>query len=408
MLSADLVHARRQKDRLHVTPLGDRRERALEMASELIGIAESHVGRTREELESAWSSVEAGPRDEKLRDGLRTLIEDALVFETSVGDDAATLRADVFGAAAKARRGGERFDRTALLASLAVARAMTPEALEQGLYADLRGAQRLQPSEHALVPGGARGVVDRYDLAQAQAVLLRATNIVAELGSPSPLALRSLIRKLKFHRLLFTVERRADGHRLALDGPFSLFESTTRYGLALALALPSVLACRPERIEADLRWGKERLPLRFVLERGSALFDAIPESESSAIVTEEVDTLLEKLRAKAKGLDVSVADAILDVPGLGVCVPDLTVVDPKSRARVHVEVLGFWSRAAVWRRVELAERGLAEPIVFCASERLRVSEEVLPETTSASLYTFKGVPSATAVLERVQRLLATR
>jgi hypothetical protein len=73
---------------------------------------------------------------------------------------------------------------------------------------------------------------------------------------------------------------------------------------------------------------------------------------------------------------------------------------------VHVEVLGHWSRDAVWKRVELAEQGLPEPVLFCASERLRVSEAVLPETTGAALYMYKGALSATVVLERAERLVA--
>ena len=67
---------------------------------------------------------------------------------------------------------------------------------------------------------------------------------------------------------------------------------------------------------------------------------------------------------------------------------------------VYVEVLGFWSRDAVWKRVELAQQGLGARIVFCASSRLRVSAEVLADDASAALYVFKGKPSARALLER--------
>jgi len=65
---------------------------------------------------------------------------------------------------------------------------------------------------------------------------------------------------------------------------------------------------------------------------------------------------------------------------------------------VFVEILGFWSRDAVWKRVELVEKGLAPPIVFCVSARLRVSEQVLPEDASGALYVYKGaiVPRALA------------
>lgn len=407
MLPVDLVRARRDKGRLVVTPLGKGAPRALELAEELVAIAEEHVDRTRDELAAAWRALDVSPREVRLRDGLAALVEDELVFGAPVSVEPASLRADVFTRAAAARREGS-FDRGALLDEAARERGIERAAIEDALYADLRGAERLRASARgALVPGGARAIVERYDVAQVQAVLLRATQVVVTLRGASPLALRALLRKLKFHRLLFTAERASGEIRLTLDGPSALFESTTRYGLALALAMPSVLACRPERVEARLRWGKERQPLDFVLERTSPLLEFVADREEAAVL-DEVATLAERLRKKSTRWDVSIAELVLDVPGLGIVVPDLTLrelVGERGRgASVHVELLGHWSRDAVFHRVELAERGLSEPILFCVSERLRVSEAVLPEETGASLYVYKGVPSASAVLERVERL----
>jgi predicted nuclease of restriction endonuclease-like RecB superfamily len=414
VLPVDLVQCRRQKDRLVVTPLGDRVLRARELAAELVEIAEAHVGRTREELEAAWRAVDVPPRDIRLRDGLVALIEDALALDAREDVDAVALRAEVFTRATQRRRGEGAFDRAAVLAEIAAERGVSVEAIEQDLYADLRGAQVLRAPEArhgqpvALVPGGARGIVDGYDLAQAQAVLLRATRVVVTLKAAPALALRALLRKLKFHRLLFACERDGERTILTIDGPSALFESTTRYGLALAVALPSVLACAPERVEADLRWGKERLPLRFVIEPPSPLLEAKEEASSSseAALPDEVLALLTKLRSKNDRFEASVADVLLDIPGVGLTVPDLTLTERRTRRVVHVEVLGHWSRDAVWKRVELAEQGLPEPVLFCASERLRVSEAVLPETSGASLYMYKGALSATAVLERAERLVA--
>ncbi len=410
MLPNDLVHSRRQKDRLVVTPLGDRMERARELAGELVEIAEAHVGRTREELETAWGALDVPAREIRLRDGLVALIEDALDLDGRDDVDPVALRAEVFARATARRRAEPSFDRAAILAELAAEKNTTVDAIEADLYADLRGAQVLRPSIDrtgaaiALVPGGARAIVEGYDLAQAQSVLLRATRIVVTLRETPVLALRALLRKLKFHRLLFSAEKLGEATVLTIDGPSALFESTTRYGLALAVALPSVLACAPERVEADLRWGKERLPLRYVIEAPSPLLGERRSIESA--LPDEVVAVLEKLRAKSERFEASVADVLLDIPGVGLTVPDLTLRERKTKRVVHVEVLGHWSRDAVWKRVELAEKGLPEPVLFCASERLRVSEAVLPETTGASLYMFKGTLSATVILERAERLLA--
>ena len=89
---------------------------------------------------------------------------------------------------------------------------------------------------------------------------------------------------------------------------------------------------------------------------------------------------------------------------MGLCVPDLTFVHAESGRRVHLEVLGFWSRDAVWRRVELVEQCLLERVVFAVSSRLRVSEEVLGDAEHAALYVYKGAMSAKALLRRLDAL----
>jgi hypothetical protein len=63
--------------------------------------------------------------------------------------------------------------------------------------------------------------------------------------------------------------------------------------------------------------------------------------------------------------------------------------------------MGFWSRDAVWKRVELVERGLPYPIVFAVSKHLRVSEQALDAELPGALLVYSKVMSARAVLEKV-------
>jgi hypothetical protein len=203
--------------------------------------------------------------------------------------------------------------------------------------------------------------------------------------------------------LLCTIAKleRGRGYALDIDGPFSMFEQTTKYGLRLALALPAIMACAQWDVTAHLRWGKDRRPLQYHARGGeSDVSAAIPPK----VLPDDVATLLADLRRLDSSWQVSPSDAILDVPGVGVCVPDLQFVHRETGRSVHFELLGFWSRAAVWKRVEMAERGLSEAIVFAVSKHLRVSEEVLPDEVPASLYVYARVLSASAILERVEQV----
>ena len=403
MLTADLVRARRRGSELVLTPLDAAgRAVALELAATLLGLAEAHVGKTRGELAEVMDAVVGGANDRKLAAGLAKLIWDRAELAEAVAIDPEALRRDVFSRAQVAWaqiREGDRFDHAAVLAAVAAARGLTVGDIERGLYADLRDAHVVT----RLAPITAPQLVSAYDLAQAQAVLLRAVRVIVEVESAIPGVYRLLFRKLKFLRLLCAIEPLAKGakggYRIEIDGPFSLFESSTRYGLALALALPAIRELDRWSLVADLRWSTDRTPLRCRIEgRGE------PDPEPGPHLADDVRALLEAVRTLDTPWQAAPAVEILDLPGHGVCVPDLTFEHARTGERIHVEVLGYWSRDAVWKRVELVEAGLAHRIVFAVGQHLRVSEAALDTELPAALYVYKRTMSAKAIVERVDAL----
>lgn len=399
MLTAELVRARRQGTELKLTEIGAKlRPRAVELARDLLVLAEAHVGRTRAELQEAFASIEPKASEHKLALGLRKLVEDRIEFEMESALDPQKLRAEVFTAAAEARRArgpGAPLERDAFLLEQAAPLGLSVEQLLRALYADLRQAQIVK-SFVALTP---EQLVDGFDLAQKQAVLLRAVDLVADLHCGDAYAYRALFRKLKFFRLLHRIEPRADGgYRVHIDGPFSLFTGASKYGLELALSLPALMACDRYKINARVRWGKERLPLSFVIEGTASV------SSEEVPLPDEVELLRAKFASLQSAWTVEPAADILALPGVGLCVPDLRFMHAETGEIAYLEVLGYWSRDAVWKRVELAQNGLNQRILFAVSSRLRVSEQVLAEQGPAELYVYKGALSAREVLKRLDTL----
>lgn len=392
MLTADLVDARRKDGELLLRPLdADARRAAVGMADEYLGLARELVGRRREELDEAWGAVsaDAPPKLFKVAAGLKKLAGDACVFEAELGVDPAELRRELFTRASERRRAGT-FARGEVIAATAAALGIAEADVERGLFSDLR-------SEHVLRAApieNAETLVESWELGQAQAVLLAAVRVTCEIGASSPGLVRAFFAKLKFHRLLFSAERTEGGYRVVIDGPYSMFDSVTKYGLKLALLLPALRTLERWTLAADIRWGKTREALTFRLESAA---DARGASEDVHL-SDEVSELARAIDELDEGWRARPASVVLDVPGLGVCIPDLELSRKGSKKPVFLEVLGYWSRDAVFRRVELAERGLGERIVFAVSSRLRVSAEVLPETLPASLYVYKGKMSPRAVV----------
>ncbi|HVU02241.1 MAG TPA: DUF790 family protein [Polyangiaceae bacterium] len=398
MLTADLVRARRKAGELLVQRLSPKeRPRALELAEAYLGVARASVGQTREELFEALRAVPIAPRERRLADGLQKLVEDGAEFSAVSDVDPVELRGALFLAASAARKGNAGpFDRDAVIRTIAAERGLSPEALEKSLYSDLKGEQILT----AAPPKRAPTLVDEWDAGQVQAVLLRAVRVTAEVTCRDPSLYRALFRELKFRRLLYRIHAEpSGGYRIDLDGPFSLFESVTKYGLSLALSLPALEACDSLVLVAEVRWGKERKPLTF---RHAHRRAEGASSAAAPAMREDVETLLRAFQALETPWRAAPCTEILDLPGIGVCVPDL--VFQRGKERVYFEALGFWSRDAVWKRVELAERGLRAKVLFAVSSRLRVSEAVLEESETAALYVYKGVMSARSVERKLDEL----
>ncbi len=397
MLTGDLVLARKRAGELHLPTLDAKaRARAREVAAAVLTVLKGGEGELREDLEPALDAAIAelamAPSTVKLQKGLRKLADDACEWAAAPAVDPAVLRQTVFRAAATARREGT-FDRAALLALGATTHGLDPNDMERALYADLPGAHALVRAP-ALTPDM---LVEQWELGQAQAVLLRAVRVVCRVTCAGAEGYRALFRRLKFLRLLHTIAPHEKGYQIAIEGPFSMFDAGTKYGLQLALVLPVLRACDAFELDADLRWGKERTPLKFSMKGGLGGKSVTGGDD----FPEEVQRLVESFEALKSKWKVARAATILELPGVGLCVPDL--VFTKGKARVYLEVLGYWSRDAVWKRVELVEAGLSERILFAVSQRLRVSAEVLDQDRPGRLYVYKGTMSARSVLEHLER-----
>lgn len=407
MLTADLVTARRRGSELRLVPLDDAaRARVEDLAQTYLGIARASVGQSRDDLETSWDAVTVAAHEQRLASGVRKLIADRCVWSASSAD-APDLRRQLFTAAHAARRAlpaGTPFDRQAILREVARRRDMGDADVEAQLYADLHGAERLCDVGAVSPP---RLAAD-FDLAQAQGILLRAVRVVAEVRAADPAGVRALFRKLKFLRLLHNIVTTAPGrYRIEIDGPFSLFQSVTRYGLQLALALPAIASCDAWRIEAEVMWGQQRQRVRF-LWTGVSTERAIAtaSSDTSDGLPDDVAGLLRDVNQSDGAWRAQVASDVLVVPGAGLCVPDLVFQHRETGQQVFLEVLGFWSRDAVWRRVDLVRAGLPHPILFAVSKQLRVSEAALGDDLPGALYVYSRVMSARAVLSRVDQLVA--
>src|SRR5262249_45005076 len=149
-----------------------------------------------------------------------------------------------------------------------------PDELDRSLFADLKAEQRVLSFKDCTP----EQLLHRYNVALAQGILIRSTYMEVRVWSETPARFRQLFRAVKFHRLICTIHSSAgNSYTLKLDGPLSLFSSSQKYGLQLALFLPTLLHCKAFELSANIRWGTERKEKLFTLSATDGLRSHVPD-----------------------------------------------------------------------------------------------------------------------------------
>jgi predicted nuclease of restriction endonuclease-like RecB superfamily len=416
MLTGKMVRVRYARDRILpcYLPVGEAEWH--EIAERLLELFRGAHQRTRGELEEEVRDAFGDSPTQLVHQGLAKLLLDRCDFAVASDHPPERLRDLVFRAAAAARARlaapspsepqapnvrpalGQRFDRAAVLDEVGTTLGMSADAIVQGLFADLKSEQRLVDFKDLT----AERLLQRYNVALAQAVLLRSVGVKIHVRGEPPQRYRQLFRLVKFHRLMCEVEATGPAaYCLRLDGPLSLFSATQKYGLQLALFLPAVLQCRDFELHADLRWGPARKPKTFTLTPADGLVS--PNPDAGMYVPPELAMFAELFRKKVSDWDIS--DAV-DLQPLGTTfwVPDYQLVHRATGRVVYLEVLGFWRRASVERHLERLRQHAREPFLLAVSEQLRVDDADL-EGLPAGIHRFRQMPLADEIARLASALL---
>jgi predicted nuclease of restriction endonuclease-like RecB superfamily len=406
MLTGRLLRARLSRNRVLPAYLDAADRVWLEVAERLISIFRDHEGRTRGALDEEVRDCFGSDPAQLIHQGLAKLLGDRCEFEVISGCPPEQLRDAVFRAAAAQRcaESGDSvrppFRREIVLAEVASRLDLAPVAVDQGLFADLKSEQRLVRFRDIT----AQHLLERYNVALAQAVLLRSTGVHVTVRGETPARYRQLFRQVKFHRLVCEVGQPApDCYRLHLDGPLSLFSATQKYGLQLALFLPAVLRCRDFELHAEVGWGSKRKPATFTLAPSDGL--VAHNADTGMYVPPELKMFAELFRKKVADWDI-VPEAQVFPLGDSFWVPDFRLTHRPTGRAVLLEVLGFWRRSSALRHLERLRSHAKEPFLLAVSEQLRVDEAGL-DGLPALIHRFRQMPLPEEVARLAVELLAT-
>jgi hypothetical protein len=401
MLTVKLVRVRHAKNKLVPLYIEPRDENLLALAEQLLLVYRNSPGRTRGEIDDDLRDyIPEGPRG-LLPGGLAKLLEDRCEFEVAADHPPDELREAVFKAATTARVASatalQPFDRNAVMREVAdsLSLTLTAEQIDRSLFADLKDEQRVMKFDDTT----AESLLNRYNVALAQAILLRCSLMEVRVYAETPARFRQLFRAVKFHRLICTIqETPGNSYKLTLDGPLSLFSSTNKYGLQLAMFLPTLLHCKAFDLRANIRWGSERKEKTFQLSGLDGLKSHAPDF--GVYTPPELQMFAENFPAKVKGWTLDTDPHPIPL-ATGVWVPDFKLTHTKTGKEVFAEVFGFWRKGDIETHYKNLAKGAPGKFVLCVSEQMR-ADEADEVAFGNGVYRYKRTP----LPEEVARIAA--
>ena len=222
-----------------------------------------------------------------------------------------------------------------------------------------------------------------------------------EVGAPE---YKLLFKYLKLFGVMHRITGHPDaGYSITLDGPSSLFKSTTLYGIRFAAFLPALLHATKWSLEARLhtRVNGEPTEASFTLDSSTTLtshyppgrqFDSILESGFAAAFA-KLDTPW-RLEREVELVDL----------GGTVMIADFRLVHPDGRA-VLLEIVGYWRPEYLKQKFEKIAHSNRTDLVIAVSERLNLESSAKTiERLEDQIVWFKGALPPKRVLEVAERL----
>jgi predicted nuclease of restriction endonuclease-like RecB superfamily len=389
MLPSDLLFSNRRGAQVYPRFLRKEQHPWAEAVLATIG---EYQQKTRGELQEALRALEGDSPDYRVVRGFAHLALATAKFVLALPEIAPeALRKEAFTLAVEQRGYSEQLA-CAVLQALAEKYDLEPEVIRDALYADL-------PERHVLssLPDFTpETLVDRYNLAQAQGLLYGALFMRITAHRNVPGEYRRLFKQLKFHGLMYAVEGNLeDGYQIYVDGPASLFKLTRKYGIQMAMFLPSLLHVSRWEMEAVLQ-----------LQGHQVIYSLTSNSplRSHYAKPPAYDSLLERSFAerweKLNNPWVLEREVeIVDLKGT-VFVPDFALRHADGRL-CYVEIMGFWHPDYLRRKLEKVRRAGMHNLILAVSERLNVGEEDLKDIPGPVLF-FKGKLEPGKVLEIIE------
>ncbi|CAN5414479.1 DUF790 family protein [soil metagenome] len=398
MLTSDLAINFRRGDKIYPRLIKTDDAGYLRDAANLIEIFDDFIGKTRGELEGELEEYVGTGTDYRILRGLIKLLTDRCEFETSSVAEPSKIRQKVFLEARKFQPVlPDSENRNKVLQTVAAEFETDAKTLFSNLYADLSAQQKMTEFETCR----AKDLLERYNLAQAQALLYKCVEMKIRVAPSDAAIYRSIFGWIKHFGLIHSViGNAANGYEIRLTGAASLFHRSQKYGIQMSVFLPALLLCKDWKMSAEISQ-KEKGNVFYELtseqtDLTSCYFDE-PEYENP-----DIKKLLKIWEKSSAEWSLQENCKVIDL-GRTTFIPDLVLVSPDGK-EIYLDILGFWTPKSLQKRLEEFAAANYTKFILAASQELRGSREE-PLWTSANVIFYKTKIEPRVLVEMAEKLL---
>ena len=374
--------------------------RLLDLAERLIAVFENSIGITREELDEHLNRLTLCYNDIKLARGLVKILSDRAEFSGCADQDYPAARHALFLRSA------------ALLNSPDCpadpmefrARLMEQEPiLKESVYPDLPENERLL-SVRKTFP---KELLERYNTALAQSLMLFSDGLDCTVSAEDQGALRRLLKYLKFFRLLFRAElvpAKKDALpmiKMRIDGPASILDNSTKYGLQLASFFPAVCSMKTWQVSCGLKLRTRTLRLR--LDESSRL--VCHYTNFGAYIPEEFKMFQDYFnQTSGRGWTLVPREAYLKLEDNQLTFPDFRFRSDDG-LELDVELFHQWHKTPLKERLEYLEKHPETPLILGADRACLKQDDELKERFTAlpGNFLFSSFPGVENVIKALKK-----
>ena len=400
MLTSDLAINWRRGDKIVPRLIKTDDAGYLRDAEVLIEIFDEFVGRTRGELERELEEYVGAGTDYRILRGFIKLLTDRCKFETSAPAEPVEIRQKVFLEARKFQPVMPNSEAKNKVLETAAAEFDSDAAtIFANLYADLSAQQKLSKFE-TIAP---TDLLDRYNLAQAQALLYKCVEMKIRAAPSDAANYRAIFGWIKHFGLIHSViGNSTNGYEIRLTGAASLFHRSQKYGIQMSVFLPALLLCRDWKMAAEISQK----------EKGNVFYELSSEQtdltscyfDEPEYVNPDIERLRKNWEKSAAEWQLKENRRVIDL-GKTAFVPDLVLTAPDGE-EVYLDVLGFWTPKSLQQRLaEFAEANYRN-FIIAASQELRGSREE-PLWASENVMFYKTKLEPRLLIETAEKLLGS-